>query len=66
MLNTVYTIWEIHSGDNTKDAGIIIQYHIYLFILFICTSGFHGSESWIIERALDVLEEEGKVKSIYF
>ncbi|OQR85904.1 condensin complex subunit, partial [Thraustotheca clavata] len=47
MINNVYTIYELHAGEETQD------------------SSFYGLENWLLRKALEILELEAKVQSIY-
>ena len=44
MVGNVYTVYELHSGDDTTDAQ------------------FYRLEAWLMLRALQTLEEEGKAQ----
>ncbi|XP_062518764.1 vacuolar protein-sorting-associated protein 25-like [Corticium candelabrum] len=44
MTNTVCTLYELHSGDDTENEE------------------FHGIELWLLNRALRVMEKQGKAE----
>jgi ESCRT-II complex subunit VPS25 len=46
MTNTVCTLFELHSGDDTQGQE------------------FHGIELWLLQRALGVLERQGKAELV--
>jgi ESCRT-II complex subunit VPS25 len=48
ILGTVFTIYEIHSGEEYAD------------------SGFHGTDPWLVRRALQYLESINKVSLLMF
>lgn len=66
MINNVYTVHELHSGEETTGASTSCPECVEdsSFMTNAVYIGFHGVEEWIIVKALDILEQSSKVGGV--
>ena len=56
ILGTVFTVYELHSGEENLDSG-----SFYYWCINLVPVGFHGTDPVLMRRALDILVENNKV-----
>jgi hypothetical protein len=75
ILGTVYTLFELHSGDEYQDSGVSVvgfvhpdtffhsycfPYHLVPLYIWMMT-GFHGCDPLLLRRSLEYLQSVHKV-----
>ncbi len=60
ILGTVFTIYELHSGDESHDSGSIKSISVLMQLLVIYyLPGFYGVDPVVLRKALELLETNG-------